>query len=143
MKNSVIAVTEFYFIGIDFFENVFKFLFLHIGFVVHNAPVADNEDFIGIHGESGLFKYFFFFYLEFHLKTLILSIGAAGPWSNAACNEFGSGFAYEKGFIAHIGKGILYTAHGSGFSCTGTACNDHFNDFHDFDISLKKTLILL
>ena len=124
MIDRVIAVKELDFVLADLSKDGRKFDVIHIDFVVQCAAVADDQDLIVRHSERSFPEKTFFFELKRHLALLVVQVAAAGPGSDAACDEFRGCFRDNEDPPSLFREIILNPADRSRFAAAGAA-GDH------------------
>ena len=129
MKNGIVGVSEFDFVGVQVFEYICEFQTVHIGLIVKRAPVAHDQDLGGVHCLRAQFKYPFFFELQAEQALLELAVRCAGPRRDAPGDQFRRRFRDEEDGVAHLREGVLNPAHRGRLSGAGAARDHNFGDF--------------
>jgi len=130
MEDGVIVIAKFHLVGADVFEDLGEFRFGHVGFVVEQATIADDEDLLRLHRAGGLIEKALLLKLQAHLALLVFDVAAASPRGDAATDEFGRRLADEQNGVPLLSEGVLDPAHRGGLARAWAAGDDDFGDFH-------------
>jgi ABC-type multidrug transport system fused ATPase/permease subunit len=98
--------------------------------VLYEEPDIDDQNALCRHGLRGCHEDILLDQLQTDLALLIIRVGAAGPWRNAARDQLRCCLRYKQNPVSFFGKCILYPAQCCCFTSARAACNNDLSNLH-------------
>lgn len=138
MKDRVVALAFLSFLQFKGPHDIFELDIVHIGPVVHDSPVADDQDPVRRHVSRRPLEDLFLSLLQGDLALLVLLIGDQGPGGHSPADELGGRLGNKQDREALPGKLLPDPLHGCRLSAARTACDHDLFDLHIHLMHLKR-----
>ena len=130
MEHGVVSIPKLHLADVHLLAELPEFLIVHVGLVVHGAPVANDQELIRGDGPTAPLEQPLLGELQLHLAALIIQIRTAAPGGQSAADELRGGFGHEQHPVAFFGQVVGDPAQGGGLAAAGAAGDDDLLNGH-------------